>query len=1084
MPEPIYKLQPHRTLHLRGFDRRGAAAALWGASDAGFTVSGVFRDPADFCVLILFDADDVFSHPRWRYLPDFDFTGIVLQFDVTYTNLQPLDSPKFPSIDWDKLDIIKADGSTAHVKLWDHAAKQSGGFAAASLTYTLHGVPAAFDRVTLWYQNLAFDYIVPGATSVDYQFFAAGAGAVHSITIGANTYSYTETAGDGSPAVAADLAAAINGVDPNAAATASANHVILTPARDDGSSVACSATDGNGPATLYQVQASTVLRAIRDQINGANWLAQGSPLSLRAAVSGSSLVITAARYGTVNTSGTTVIWASGEKFTGIDPAGTIQISGAVYNISSVDSPTQITLATSAGAQSGAVYLADRGGEDGNMIALYELHKNENLYFTPRGAAQMTGGDSTATWRVTLDFSALGITSIRQMWMTFAPQLTNAGAYSPQEWTAVFSNWTVSDADSKRELKVAGPGSVRVGSRDSWVNYTGSGWSSESGFYWLGFAKRTAQPGNSVAVEYHCQHTHDLYVGTSLYKDRGIFAVALDGDGATDLDCYLDAEPAVVTRRLVRSGVPAGKHTLTLTLKDAKNADSSGFNAYFDYLEAAVASGVPDAPQVYGDRSVATDFDTDHTYKLSPQRLVWMIDKSGLHGDIDHYAGVFWWNQRKRAGGTFPSLTVTFGGNWADGDTAFLQIGGNAFNDGAGTVMGKSVFPADTTETIATHFASFINETFVGVWASAAAGVLTITCRSPEYSFTFFTDKSSAAGTISVSGSLSGGVEGTWQIDDTITPVINRAAADWHKDYFAEIAAKGWTATAAFSMELVDPPDNPPAAAWAQRFRDNAAVQTDTGFASLKSTQCTFSDSVAAYQKQAFEEMAGFMKLAGLTPWLQFGEFLWWFFTNYDADANPGGGMAYYDADTAGQALAALGRPLASFLTPGDAPSLNNYADANFLRSRIKAHIDAIRSYVLSAHPDAKFELLWPLDVNYPPARQLNRYVNLPAECQQPAGSGLDRIKMEGLSFGATERNVDHAREAMRFPYAPPLAWPKSEVRYLLPWFNGGCPWAREYLAACRELLPNISFWAWDHLNLLGWPLPLPAETHRSALVNT
>src|SRR5579884_269253 len=90
----------------------------------------------------------------------------------------------------------------------------------------------------------------------------------------------------------------------------------------------------------------------------------------------------------------------------------------------------------------------------------------------------------------------------------------------------------------------------------------------------------------------------------------------------------------------------------------------------------------------------------------------------------------------------------------------------------------------------------------------------------------------------------------------------------------------------------------------------------------------------------------------------------------------------------------------------------------------------------------------------------------------------------GLSFGATERNVDHAREAMRFPYAPPLAWPKSEVRYLLPWFNGGCPWAREYLAACRELLPNISFWAWDHLNLLGWPLPLPAETHRSALVNT
>jgi hypothetical protein len=43
----IYKLQPHRTIALQGFDDYGAAAALWGASDNGFTVSGVFRDLAD-----------------------------------------------------------------------------------------------------------------------------------------------------------------------------------------------------------------------------------------------------------------------------------------------------------------------------------------------------------------------------------------------------------------------------------------------------------------------------------------------------------------------------------------------------------------------------------------------------------------------------------------------------------------------------------------------------------------------------------------------------------------------------------------------------------------------------------------------------------------------------------------------------------------------------------------------------------------------------------------------------------------------------------------------------------------------------
>ena len=991
MPETIYKLQPHRTMHLRGFDGRGAAAALWGASDSGFTLSGVFRDPADFCVLILYDADDVFSHPRWRYLPDFDFTGIVLQFDMNYTNLQPLDSPKFPSIDWDKVDIVKGDGSTAQVKLWDYATKQGGTFGAASLTYTLNGTPAAFDRVTLWYQNLAFDYIAVGGETL-----------------------------------------------------------------------------------------ASICANIAFQINQTNWNAAGAPMALRATASGATVTVTAARYGTVNVTSAAnsiVTWVSGQKFTGMQVGDTILIgaqgSAFPYTVQSVDSPTQATLTSNAGTQTGSVYLADRGGQDGNSISLYELHKNSNLYFTPAGTAQMSGGDSAATWRVTLDFSALGITSIRQMWLTFAPLLANGSAYAGQEWTAVFSNWAVTDGSGKRALKVAGNGSVRVGSRDSWTRYSGPGWSAEAGFYWLGFAEHTASGGDSVTVEYHCQQQHDLYVGTSLYKDRGVFSVSVDGDAATDLDCYLNAEPPIVGRRVVRSAVAAGKHSVTLTLKSTKNAASSGFNAYFDYLEAVVAADVPDAPKSYSDRSVATDFDTDNTYKLSPQRLVWMIDKSGLHGDIDHYIGVFWWNQRKRVGGTFPAVTVTFGGAWADGDAAFLVIGG--------TTIGKSVFPADTVSTIAAHFASFINETFVGLWASALGGVLTITNGSPEHAFTFSMSQQSADGTINVSGSLAGGVEGTWQIDDSVTPTINRAATDWHKDYFAEIAAKGWTAVAAFSMELVEPPDNPPSATWAQRFRDNVAVQTDTGFASLKSTQCAFSDVVAAYQKRAFQEMAGFMSGAGLTPWLQFGEFLWWFFTDYNAASNTAGGMAYYDAFTAAAAQATLGRSLAAFLTSDDDPSVNSHADANFLREQIKAHIDTIRGYVLAAYASAKFELLWPLDVNYPPTKQLNRYVNLPAEYQQKSGSGLDRLKMEALSFGAVDRNINEAQQAARFPYTAPLAWAKADVRYLIPWFNGGCPWTNEYLVAGRERLPNLSFWAWDHLNLFGWPLPLPVEARKSVM---
>jgi hypothetical protein len=71
--------------------------------------------------------------------------------------------------------------------------------------------------------------------------------------------------------------------------------------------------------------------------------------------------------------------------------------------------------------------------------------------------------------------------------------------------------------------------------------------------------------------------------------------------------------------------------------------------------------------------------------------------------------------------------------------------------------------------------------------------------------------------------------------------------------------------------------------------------------------------------QAHAAMAGLMLEAGLVPKLQFGEILWWFEANSS-------GMAF---KAAGQS--ALGRALATFNTPNDDPSVNIYADANFLR---------------------------------------------------------------------------------------------------------------------------------------------------------
>jgi len=383
-----------------------------------------------------------------------------------------------------------------------------------------------------------------------------------------------------------------------------------------------------------------------------------------------------------------------------------------------------------------------------------------------------------------------------------------------------------------------------------------------------------------------------------------------------------------------------------------------------------------------------------------------------------------------------------------------------------------VFPADTVDTIAEHFAAFINATFIGVWAErTGTGELQVHVRTPEWGFTYSTSKGSSNGTITESGDLSAGTEGAWEIDTAAANPINWPTRKWHVDFFAAIAAKSWEAVASFSMELVNPPEG--AEVWAARFNDGTAVTTATGFGGLNSTHCAFVPHVADFQKTVYATMAGLMNTAGLTPWLQLGEFIWWFF----AGGSPAS-MAFYDDDTQAAALAALGRALHTFASPTDDPAVNSYADADFLRGRIKSHIDTIRTYVLAAQPTAKFELLWPYDVNYPTQNaygiggRLNRYVNLPAEYAAKSGSGLDRLKMEALSFGAQERNLNKALESIRFPFAE-ISWDNADSAYLVPIFNGGCPWVREYRAAMGEGVPTVNLWAFDHICLLSWQIPLP-----------
>ncbi len=183
--ERIYKLQPNRSMYLRGFSGIDSPASMHSASATGFTISGVFRDPAAFWVLVLFDVDDFYNHPRIKPLPDGNLKGLVLDFDVQFTGLAALDTPKYPAIDFPFLNFIRMDGTAGRVDI-SYANTQtaiggtstntlanaiptsvrSGSHTAASATISVAtNGPIAGDVLTLWWENYAYSYTMRGDDS-------------------------------------------------------------------------------------------------------------------------------------------------------------------------------------------------------------------------------------------------------------------------------------------------------------------------------------------------------------------------------------------------------------------------------------------------------------------------------------------------------------------------------------------------------------------------------------------------------------------------------------------------------------------------------------------------------------------------------------------------------------------------------------------------------------------------------------------------------------------------------------------------------------------------------------------------------
>jgi hypothetical protein len=82
-----------------------------------------------------------------------------------------------------------------------------------------------------------------------------------------------------------------------------------------------------------------------------------------------------------------------------------------------------------------------------------------------------------------------------------------------------------------------------------------------------------------------------------------------------------------------------------------------------------------------------------------------------------------------------------------------------------------------------------------------------------------------------------------------------------------------------------------------------------------------------------------------------------------------------------------------------------------------------------------------------------------AHVQQRDGRWCTLKNHQRNSPNWSHRNLTNAQAAIAFPFATPASWPATATAYLVPWFNGGCPWTLEYVWAGSQSIPLICFWA-------------------------
>ena len=749
---------------------------------------------------------------------------------------------------------------------------------------------------------------------------------------------------------------------------------------------------------------------------------------------------------------------------------TSEINGSSPTMSATYSGTTISI-TYVGA--GIPLPADSTtGANGNLIGAYTYVSGSQTETWDAPSRQFSGGASPSQWQITLPFATLSdpvlgvvpATAIRKLRWTYSAAL-QAGAFVRSEFQVVVTNWTVTGTG--QGYSIAGPGSQRIEDDANQMQYTGT-WSSEGGNYSGGLIHLTSVPTSSVTCTYLSSQDHSLYLGTRLLATGTTISVVVDAESPLTVNLNLPGEDVLIRNLLGQLG--PGSHTVTIT-----HAGDTGTYFYFDFLEIAIVATAFPTETTETKLAAATDWDTNASLPLAPERTAWQIYSLGFLARVNHYAGALWFYEINCVGQEYASATITFSGSPDPNLTTQIILGTVGEPSSTDTTIEHLNLIGDTTETLATALALLLNGGYTAVWAQASGSQLTIYSRAMGTAGNAITIATSAnttdltitlSGVTTISGvsSFSGGVDGNWYTDLEALPRLNRAIRDWSQSYFQALNGYGYDATASFSMELGngDPSTD---AGIAQRYPDQTPALLST-----PSLQTNFSPTSAAFWQQVYLDMATVMNAAGLTPYLQFGEVQWWYFPNVTTITGAVSGMPLYDAYTTSTFQTEYGRAM-TVITSNTVDPTTIPDEAAFLPGLIGTFTAQIRAFVKATYPNCRFEVLYPPDVN---AFPLTSVINYPTTDWIPAN--LNCLKTESFTYTA-DRDLDQSLISMNsvnvYGFTP------SERSHLVGVSDPSTAWLKEVRLAQSQGFESVVLFALDQMCLISYSLPLSTGMRRS-----